>query len=110
LALVRESGVEEFIPEGHVKCKTKILVGNNVGAKHLSLFKTEMEISGSAESHKHEFEQAFYVVKGKILVIIDGAEYEVGSGDVIFFPPNTTHSMKNIGKTRAILLGMDARA
>jgi len=111
VAVVKESEVEEFIPKGHVKCKTKeILTGSNVGAKYLSLFKTEMEIGGSAESHKHEFEQAFYVIEGKILFRIDGKEYEVGSGDAIFFPPNTMHSMKNIGNIRAILLGIDARA
>jgi uncharacterized cupin superfamily protein len=49
--------------------------------------------------HSHRFEEEWiYVLAGRGIALIDGAEYEVGPGDFIGFPtPSVAHLMKNPG-------------
>jgi quercetin dioxygenase-like cupin family protein len=107
--LIKESEVEEFIPEGHTGCKAKnILTKHKAGAKYMSIFKTEMDVNGNAAPHSHEYEQALYVIKGKISVTLNREENVAEAGTIVFIPPRVIHSMKNIGNEKAILLGVNA--
>lgn len=49
--------------------------------------------------HSHRFEEEWiYVLSGKGVARIDGAEYEVGPGDFMGFPaPSVAHNMRNPG-------------
>jgi len=54
-------------------------------------------------SHK-DIEEISYVVEGRGKFWIDGKTCEVSQGDLILQPPNSKHTVKNIGEDSLILL------
>jgi quercetin dioxygenase-like cupin family protein len=101
--------VRTFVPAKHVKCNTKVLLEEaNAGAKNLSMFRSEFEVGGYAESHSHTFEQAYYILKGRGIVTIGKEEYKIKPGNAVMFPPNMEHSIKNTGTTPLWLIAINA--
>ncbi|MDA2383265.1 cupin domain-containing protein [Bacillus cereus] len=49
--------------------------------------------------HHHDEEETFIVLSGKGIINVDGQEKIVGKGDIIYFEPFSTHTIKNIGDT-----------
>jgi uncharacterized cupin superfamily protein len=55
-------------------------------------------------SHQHE-EEWIYVLEGRAIATIDGADYEVGPGDFIGFPaPSVAHNLTNPGPADLVYL------
>src|SRR5215468_11991082 len=56
--------------------------------------------------HSHQFEEEWiYVLAGKGIAEIDGADYEVGPGDFIGFPtPSVAHHLRNPGPDDLVYL------
>jgi len=54
--------------------------------------------SGTQEiKHYHnQAEQFFFVLEGKLLIEIDGKEYNLNPKDGLYIPPKTKHQVKNI--------------
>ena len=54
-----------------------------------------------AESGKamlsHQGEEAGLVIRGRMLLEVDGARYELSAGDAYFFDSRKPHAFKNIG-------------
>jgi quercetin dioxygenase-like cupin family protein len=50
-----------------------------------------------APRHTHPGEEIIYVLEGTLEYQIDGKPVTVKSGDVLFVPAGTVHSVKNIG-------------
>lgn len=44
--------------------------------------------------HRHPHEQTGYVVEGRIVLIVDGEEYEAGPGDCWSIPGEAIHSAR----------------
>lgn len=55
-----------------------------------------------AEPHRHPQEQVMYVIEGRLLINLDGEEYEVGPGEATFNPSNAEHSALALEDTLAI--------
>lgn len=49
--------------------------------------------------HWHENEQLLIVVSGSATVQIDDAQFEVGVGDLVFYPPGSRHGLRAVGQT-----------
>jgi quercetin dioxygenase-like cupin family protein len=47
--------------------------------------------------HTHPGEEIIYVIEGLLEYEIDGKPAKVKAGDVLFVPPGTIHSAKNVG-------------
>ena len=47
--------------------------------------------------HTHPGEEIIYVIEGSLEYEIGGKSVKVKAGDVLFVPPGTIHSAKNIG-------------
>ena len=61
--------------------------------------KMVIEPGNSIGAHKHEDEmEVFYILKGKALVLDDGAEVILEAGDCHICPDGHTHSIKNTGQ------------
>ena len=60
---------------------------------------TEIPPRGSVGVHTHglQDEEAYVIVSGRGLMQLDGAEFEVGPGDVILNAAGGTHGLENIG-------------
>jgi uncharacterized cupin superfamily protein len=55
-------------------------------------------------SHRHE-EEWIYVLSGRAIATIDGADYEVAAGDFIGYPaPSVAHLMRNPGPADLVYL------
>lgn len=61
--------------------------------KHMMSMLVEFKQGGFGPEHAHPHEQLGYVVTGKIRMMLDGKEIEVGAGEQIWVPGNVPHSV-----------------
>lgn len=47
--------------------------------------------------HRLKSSEVYYILEGKGMIYIDGESEEVGSGQVIYIPPNSIQYIRNIG-------------
>jgi len=68
-----------------------------VGLKHVGVWWAR--VPPGKESfvyHRHHGEEEFmYILAGRAIVEIDGADHEVGPGDFVGFPPGVAHHLRN---------------
>ncbi len=49
--------------------------------------------------HSHEHEEIIIVVEGTIEVSVDGSKETAETGSVIYYEPNRSHNLRNVGTT-----------
>lgn len=49
------------------------------------------------KTHWHENEQMLVMVSGTCRLVIDGDEFDVGPGDLVFFPAGSRHAAIGVG-------------
>lgn len=54
--------------------------------------------------HKDGFDEVYLILKGIAMVRVDGVEYDVTSGDVIFIPGGTMHAIENRSETEELVI------
>lgn len=65
----------------------------------------ELEPEGSSNvDDPHEGEEFGYVISGSIYVYLGKKRYKVKKGECFYYKTNTTHYLKNVGKTKAKIL------
>jgi quercetin dioxygenase-like cupin family protein len=57
----------------------------------------EVQPGGEIFEHSHPWEHEIFVLKGKGIIRINGKEYEVEEGSVVYIPPCAEHYYKNTG-------------
>ena len=57
----------------------------------------ENESSGHLKLHRHTQAELYHVISGTGVVSIEGVEYEVGKGSVVFIPGDAEHGIRNVG-------------
>lgn len=63
------------------------------------------EPGGKTPSHRHNGAvEMFFVLKGEGLVLCDGKQVYIQTGDSILVPPTGTHEVCNVGKGRLYVL------
>jgi len=75
--------------------------GNKVMEPHL--FRVASQ-AGSGESYAHEGEEFLFVLRGELLIALDGEEYHLKRGDSFYFESATPHHWKNPGRSETWLL------
>ncbi|MDQ2670256.1 MAG: cupin domain-containing protein [Gemmatimonadota bacterium] len=78
----------------------RMLVDRVFGAELLTMFTVDYEPNGSAQVHDHPFEETYFFLDGEIEAVLDGVEYTVRAGDVVFAPVGSTHGFFNTGSGR----------
>jgi quercetin dioxygenase-like cupin family protein len=78
----------------------KMLVDRVLGADLLTMFTVDYEPNGAAQIHDHPFEEAYFFLDGEIEGILDGAQYTIRAGDVVFAGVGATHGFFNTGGGR----------
>jgi quercetin dioxygenase-like cupin family protein len=78
----------------------KMLVDRNFGAELLTMFTVDYEPNGAAQIHDHPFEEAYFFLDGEIDAVLDGREYRVRAGDLVFAGVGATHGFFNGGSQR----------
>jgi quercetin dioxygenase-like cupin family protein len=78
----------------------KMLVDRTFGAELLTMFTVDYEPGGAAQVHDHPFEEAYFFLDGEIEAELDGRQYTVRAGDVVFAGVGATHGFFNTGDGR----------
>lgn len=77
------------------------------GSQNLTITWVEGAPGSQQSSHSHQAnEQAYVMVRGRGLMMVGDESQEVGPGTVIFVPPNTNHSIQNIGEEPLLFIGV----
>lgn len=86
--------VPVYTPPGHDDTFNRRLIGWSSGAQFVEVILGEMGPSGTADTHKHdEFEQALYMLEGKLKVISGDMVETLEPGDLGFFPVGVSHEV-----------------
>jgi quercetin dioxygenase-like cupin family protein len=78
----------------------KMLVDPTFGADLLTMFTVDYEPKGSAQVHDHPFEEAYFFLEGEIDAVLEGREYVIRAGDVVFAGVGAAHGFFNTGDGR----------
>ncbi len=80
-------------------------------AKYLKLSINKVLPDGEVEEHYHEppvVDHVYYVISGRILATVGEVKQLVGKDTLIYCPSSIKHSIKNVGKTAAKVISIDA--
>jgi mannose-6-phosphate isomerase-like protein (cupin superfamily) len=75
----------------------KMFVDRSFGAIHQSLFVIQYMPGAKIDLHDHTFEESYLIVSGRVRATADGADYDLGPGDVIWTSVGCIHSFENVG-------------
>ncbi|MEO5494997.1 MAG: cupin domain-containing protein [Sphingomonas sp.] len=79
--------------------RTTPLVTSEIGATSLLTGITVIDPGGAIPLHFHNCEESVIVLEGSAIVLIDGAEYELGPGDTTWLPADLPHCFLNPSAT-----------
>jgi len=60
--------------------------------------------AGFLKLHRHTHAEIYHVVSGTGMVCVEGQEYKVGKGSVVFIPGDAEHGIFNTGKEDLVWL------
>lgn len=76
-----------------------LVAETTVGSRHITTSLVEMDPGGVQKPHHHETEQCYMILEGKGVMKVDDDRAEVKTGDTIFIPSNSVHSLVNNNTT-----------
>ena len=68
------------------------------------MFEEEVPLGMGPPPHRHDWDEAYYVLDGEVDFTIDGAPARSRPGDFNYFPRNTIHSFKGASSSPAHVL------
>lgn len=71
--------------------------------KHFVVWTTTPE--NPFKPHKHEGAEFWYILEGEAIVILDGQDYPVEAGDLVYLAPWSEHGLRATTSARWICLG-----
>jgi mannose-6-phosphate isomerase-like protein (cupin superfamily) len=69
-----------------------------------SLFEEEVPLGMGPPPHRHDWDEAYYILDGEIAFTIDGEPLKSRTGDFNYLPRNTVHSFKGASPTPSRVL------
>ena len=100
------SDVEPF--EGVCGLVWKLIGPENSSARALSTALVIIEEGRSSTPHYHRTtKEIYFVLDGRGLLRVDDEEYAVKECTIAYIPPNTPHSIENMGRKNLKLLVTD---
>jgi quercetin dioxygenase-like cupin family protein len=74
----------------------KWMVDEDFGARHHRLLFIEYQPGVGIGLHDHTFEEAYFILEGQVHAVLDGKEYDLAPGDIVWTGVGCVHSFKNI--------------
>ncbi len=88
--------------------RLKVLISGDEASFDVCLM--EVEPNTEAPSHKHEVDEAFYIISGEIEFKIEEEEQVLKADDYIYVPRNKVHSAKSFSeKVKALVIHFPPR-
>ncbi|MFL7810620.1 MAG: cupin domain-containing protein [Anaerolineae bacterium] len=75
-----------------------------IAGQGLMLLRVELDPGGCVAMHAHPNEQFGYILEGRIRFSLEGAERELGVGEVYHIPSNAGHEVEAVGDKKAVIL------
>jgi len=69
-----------------------------------SLFEEEVPLGMGPPAHRHDWDEAYYVLDGEVDFEIDGEPVKTRAGDFNYLPRNTVHGFKGASQSPARVL------
>jgi mannose-6-phosphate isomerase-like protein (cupin superfamily) len=69
-----------------------------------SLMEEDIPIGHGPPPHRHDWDEAYYVLSGALDFLIDGEPVRIETGDFAYLPRNTVHAFKGGSETAARVL------
>ena len=69
-----------------------------------SLFEEEVPLGAGPPAHRHDWDEAYYILHGEIDFEIDGEPVRFSRGDFNYLPRNTIHGFKGASSSPARVL------
>ena len=69
-----------------------------------SLFEEEVSLGMGPPPHRHDWDEAYYILNGEIDFVIDGDSVRSSAGDFNYLPRGTVHSFKGASEAPARVL------
>ncbi|MBW2261137.1 MAG: cupin domain-containing protein [Deltaproteobacteria bacterium] len=102
-SIVRPLSTVETKPiDGTRGARMAILIGPEQGAPHFVMRRFVLEPGGLIPEHAHEdLEHEQVVVRGELVLTLDGETRTVRAGDTVYMPPGSSHRYENRGSEEA---------
>ena len=99
-----DEGVEKVTDTGVLR--KLLLLPENVGIKfcEMGVLTLNPGQEWGYPDHHHADEEAYFVLEGKGLQIIDDKEYKIEKYMAIYMPPNSVHITRNTGNEQLLVL------
>jgi quercetin dioxygenase-like cupin family protein len=125
IALVFGVGLEHFFSEGAdrrvaaiVRARDRVRLPDRPGQEEPAYFFESLDFpvndrelegyhaefpagAGPSEPHTHDGAELVYVLKGKLVITIDGEDHTLEASDSIYFDPSAPHRYRCAGRTDA---------
>ena len=69
-----------------------------------SLFEEEVPLGMGPPPHRHDWDEAYYILEGEIDFVIDGKPVKSSTGDFNYLPRNTVHGFNGASRSPARVL------
>jgi quercetin dioxygenase-like cupin family protein len=77
---------------------TKIMMDPVFGSRHIATGLTTYPVGEKGAPHAHTGEETIFILKGRARVSSSGEEQILEAGDIVYLPPNETHTLINSGR------------
>jgi quercetin dioxygenase-like cupin family protein len=100
--LVIRFGLDEFGKTGEIEH----WIANETGAGYCGKFLFVFD-GQTCPYHRHEVKhETFFVLKGRVRMIVDGAERTMAEGDTLVMPPGVRHAFTGLGSALLLEVSM----
>lgn len=69
-----------------------------------SLFEEEVPLGMGPPPHRHDWDEAYYILEGQVDFLIDGGKVSSSQGDFNYLPRGTVHGFKGASESPARVL------
>jgi quercetin dioxygenase-like cupin family protein len=98
MIVVRKDEAPVFPAPPPSKKVTKIMMDPVLGSKHVALGFTVYSVGEKGAPHAHTGEETIFILKGKAKISSAKEQQILEQGDLVYLPPNETHTLENAGK------------
>lgn len=75
----------------------KWMMDEEFGARHHRMLFIEYQPGVGIGLHDHTFEEAYFILEGEVQAVLDGRQYDLTPGDVVWTGVGCVHSFRNVG-------------
>ena len=86
--------LQKFSNEGMIQLAPGIMRKATMWGENTLLNYLDMEKGAAIPMHTHPEEQIGYLVKGHIIMTVDGEEYDISEGDSYLVPGDAEHGLR----------------